>query len=78
MIIQEKSSIIILYVEIAGRGLMYIARHAEQTVKKLSRMFGAVLVAGSRQVGRTIFLIFVFLTDFPELKKDRVIPVSYI
>ncbi len=57
---------------------MYIARHAEQTVKKLSRMFGAVLVAGSRQVGRTIFLIFVFLTDFPELKKDRVIPVSYI
>lgn len=57
---------------------MYIARHAEQTVKKLSRMFGAVLVAGSRQVGRTIFLIFVFLTDFPELKKDQVIPVSYI
>lgn len=35
---------------------MYIHRHAEQTVEKLSRMFGAVLVAGPRQVGKTTML----------------------
>lgn len=32
---------------------MYIRRHAEETVKKLSDMFGAILVAGLRQVGKT-------------------------
>ena len=32
---------------------MYIRRHAEKTVEKLSKMFGAVLVAGPRQVGKT-------------------------
>lgn len=32
---------------------MYIKRHAEKTVAKLSEMFGAVLVAGPRQVGKT-------------------------
>jgi hypothetical protein len=31
-------------------------RHAEKTVKKLSTMFGAVLIAGSRQVGKTTML----------------------
>ena len=30
----------------------YIKRHAEKTVEKLSKMFGAVLVAGPRQVGK--------------------------
>ena len=35
---------------------MYIKRHAEQTVETLSGMFGAVLVAGPRQVGKTTML----------------------
>lgn len=34
----------------------YIKRHAEGTVEKLSKMFGAVLVAGPRQVGKTTML----------------------
>lgn len=35
---------------------MYIKRHTEKTVEQLSRMFGAVLVAGTRQVGKTTML----------------------
>lgn len=35
---------------------MYIQRHAEKTVETLSKMFGAVLVAGPRQVGKTTML----------------------
>ncbi len=35
---------------------MYINRHAERTVQELARMFGAVLVAGPRQVGKTTML----------------------
>ena len=35
---------------------MYIKRHAEKTVEQLSKMFGAVLVAGPRQVGKTTML----------------------
>lgn len=35
---------------------MYIHRHAEDTVRELSKMFGAVLVAGPRQVGKTTML----------------------
>lgn len=35
---------------------MYIPRHAEKTVSKLAEMFGAVLVAGPRQVGKTTML----------------------
>ena len=35
---------------------MYIERHAEHTVRKLTKMFGAVLVAGPRQVGKTTML----------------------
>ncbi|MBR6337620.1 MAG: ATP-binding protein [Ruminococcus sp.] len=35
---------------------MYIKRHAENTVSQLSKMFGAVLVAGPRQVGKTTML----------------------
>ena len=35
---------------------MYIYRHAERTVQELAQMFGAVLVAGPRQVGKTTML----------------------
>jgi predicted AAA+ superfamily ATPase len=35
---------------------MYINRHAEDVVRKLSGMFGAVLVTGPRQVGKTTLL----------------------
>ena len=35
---------------------MYIKRHAERAVTELSSMFGAVLVAGPRQVGKTTML----------------------
>lgn len=35
---------------------MYIKRHAEKAVEQLSRMFGAVLVAGPRQAGKTTML----------------------
>ena len=35
---------------------MYIKRHAEKTIAKLAKMFGAVLVAGPRQVGKTTML----------------------
>ena len=34
----------------------YIKRHAENTVTKLSKMFGAVLVAGPRRTGKTTML----------------------
>lgn len=34
----------------------YIKRHAEDTVKQLAAMFGAVLVTGPRQVGKTTML----------------------
>lgn len=36
--------------------MQYIKRHAETTVSTLSKMFGAVLVAGPRQVGKTTML----------------------
>jgi len=35
---------------------MYIKRHVEITAEKLSQMFGAVLIAGPRQVGKTTML----------------------
>lgn len=35
---------------------MYITRHAENTVAKLSKMFGAIFVAGPRQIGKTTML----------------------
>ena len=35
---------------------MHYMRHAEETVRKLSKMFGAVLVTGARQVGKTTLL----------------------
>ena len=35
---------------------MYLPRHAEKTVKKISTMFGAVLVSGPRQVGKSTMI----------------------
>ena len=35
---------------------MYVKRHAEESVRKLIKMFGAVLVTGPRQVGKTTLL----------------------
>ena len=35
---------------------MYIQRHAEKTANKLAEMFGAILIAGPRQVGKTTML----------------------
>lgn len=35
---------------------MYIKRHIEETINKISKMFGAVLVTGPRQVGKTTLL----------------------
>ena len=35
---------------------MHYKRHAEATIRKLSTMFGAVLVTGARQVGKTTIL----------------------
>ncbi len=35
---------------------MYIKRHAEDSIMKLSKMFGAILVTGPRQVGKTTML----------------------
>ena len=35
---------------------MYINRHAEEAIRKLAQMFGAVLVTGPRQVGKTTML----------------------
>ena len=35
---------------------MHYNRHADETIRKLSKMFGAVLVTGARQVGKTTLL----------------------
>jgi predicted AAA+ superfamily ATPase len=35
---------------------MYIKRHLEKTLARIENMFGAILVAGSRQVGKTTLL----------------------
>lgn len=35
---------------------MYIQRHAEKTASKLAEMFGSILIAGPRQVGKTTML----------------------
>jgi len=36
--------------------IVFIARNMEKAIKELSKMFGAVLVAGARQVGKTTLL----------------------
>ena len=46
-----------MHIKLAERVIpMYIKRHAERTVTELASMFGAVLVAGARQVGKTTML----------------------
>ena len=52
------SVIIILYIKSAERGaiMTYTKRHAEDATKMLSKMFGAILVTGPRQVGKTTML----------------------
>lgn len=35
---------------------MYIKRHMEDTVRKIAKMFGAVMITGPRQVGKTTLL----------------------
>ena len=35
---------------------MYISRHIEETVKNISKMFGAILITGPRQAGKTTLL----------------------
>ena len=35
---------------------MFYKRHAEETIRKLAKMFGAVLVTGARQAGKTTLL----------------------
>ena len=35
---------------------LFIKRHADEAIRKLSKMFGAVLVTGARQVGKTTLL----------------------
>lgn len=36
--------------------ILYVKRHAEKIINRLSKMFGAVLVTGARQVGKTTLL----------------------
>ncbi|MDR1442963.1 MAG: ATP-binding protein [Bifidobacteriaceae bacterium] len=49
---------------------MYIPRHAEATLTKLAQMFGAVLVTGSRQVGKST-LIEHAVPEVPMLTMDN-------
>ncbi|MCD8224296.1 MAG: ATP-binding protein [Clostridiales bacterium] len=49
---------------------MYIQRHAEKAVTQLSRMFGAILVAGPRQVGKTTMLRNIIGTDIGYVTLD--------
>jgi hypothetical protein len=37
-------------------GIMYIQRHMEATLAKSEKLFGAVLVTGARQAGKTTLL----------------------
>ena len=47
---------------------MYIKRHMENTVKKVSDMFGAILITGARQIGKTTLLQ--KITDIPYVTLD--------
>ena len=64
---------------------MYIQRHAEQTIQKLANMFGAVLVTGPRQVGKTTMLRnmlqnigYVSLDDVVQLQAAVETPGSFL
>jgi predicted AAA+ superfamily ATPase len=39
-----------------GESNMHYQRHADETIRKLAKMFGAVLVTGARQAGKTTLL----------------------
>ena len=47
---------------------MYLPRHAEKIVKKISTMFGAVLVSGPRQVGKSTMIEKV-LSEFASVRR---------
>ena len=44
------------YISRKVESVMYYKRHADEAIHKLSKMFGAVLVTGARQVGKTTLL----------------------
>lgn len=48
---------------------MYIPRHAEQSIETLKKMFGAVLVTGPRQTGKTTMLLEA-VSDIPYVTLD--------
>ena len=51
---------------------MYIKRHAEATIQALAKQFGAVLVTGPRQVGKTTMLQYI-LDDMNYVTMDDAI-----
>jgi predicted AAA+ superfamily ATPase len=50
--------------------VLYLARHAESTLKHLASLFGAVLVTGARQVGKTTLLEHL-VPELPQLTFDN-------
>lgn len=64
---------------------MYIRRHAENTIKTLSKLFSVVLVTGARQVGKTTMLKQMYpdinhttLDDTVSLQQAADYPVTFI
>ena len=68
---------------------MYVTRHADKSLQMISKIFGAVLVTGARQVGKTKLLreiagesTFVTLDDHEDLVtlygNDKIIPVNML
>ncbi len=49
-------AIIILNIKLVRGEFVYIHRHIENTIKRVEKMFGAVMVTGPRQVGKTTLL----------------------
>ena len=79
---------------ISAKGVLvvYRKRHAEKTVSTLAKMFGAVLVAGPRQVGKTITLLgyslreiynvnfdtpFIPTEEYLSARKQHLTPIPY-
>ena len=56
------------YIRRNGGAVMYIKRHMEETVRRIAGMFGAVLITGARQVGKTTLLH--EITDVPYATLD--------
>lgn len=64
---------------------MYIQRHAERTVETVAKMFGAVLVTGPRQVGKTTMLracrgdiAYVSMDDPMQLSQAQESPMAFV